>query len=135
MVTFIPDESHEMHEADAARRQLLQAGAENLPRMPWSPGNISPDDATLLRFAMWRANSTVGEASHDEIHAALALLKSAHSDLEALESGLILIARGEGMTWAEIAQDLGFKTPQAAQQRFQRVSDRVDSSNHTGPTE
>ncbi|WP_206682250.1 hypothetical protein [Dietzia sp. B19] len=88
-----------------------------------------PDDVTLLRFAVWRANSVVGEASHEDVRAALALLASARADLDALESGLMLIARAEGLTWPDIAKQLGVKSPQAAQQRFQRVSTRAQAED------
>lgn len=114
----------ELSVVDAARRQLCESGADRLPMPPWLPRGAAPEDVTLLRFAMWRANAAVGEASHDEIRAALALVESARADLDALETGLMLIARAEGLTWPDIAQQLGVRSPQAAQQRFQRVSTR-----------
>lgn len=133
MIPNIPNESEELDQLSAARRRLIDAGAEQLPRFPWqSSTNIPPDDVSLLRFAMWRANSSVGEASHDEIRAALRLVESARADLDALESGLMLIARAEGLTWPDIAEQLGVKSPQAAQQRFQRVSTRAQTDEDRG---
>ena len=132
MVPPIPDEFSEMNEARAARRRLVEAGADQLPPLPWQPAAGPPDDISLLRFAMWRANSVVGAASHDELAAALRLVESARADLDALEAGLILIARAEGMTWPDIARPLGVKSPQAAQQRYQRVSSRTQDSNDPG---
>lgn len=82
------------------------------------------DDATLIRFAVWRANSAVGSASRDDLRAAVRLLESARADLDALESAVLFIARAEGLTWPEIASELGVRSPQAAQQRYQRVSTR-----------
>src|SRR5699024_7432023 len=133
MIPNIPNESEELDQLNAARRRLIDAGAEQLPRFPWqSSTNITPDDVSLLRFAMWRANSSVGEASHDEIRAALRLVESARADLDALESGLMLIARAEGLTWPDIAEQLGVKSSQAAQQRFQRVSTRAQTDEDRG---
>ncbi|CAL9616599.1 hypothetical protein SUDANB121_05768 [Nocardiopsis dassonvillei] len=124
MAPDIPNESDEMNEVGSARRRLLESGADRLPRLPWAPQGM-PDDATLLRFALWRANSAVGEADHDDLRAALRLLESARGELDALEAGLMLIARAEGLTWPDIAKQLGVRSPQAAQQRFQRVSART----------
>lgn len=133
MVPNIPNESEELDQLNAARQQLLDAGGEQLPRFPWqASSSVPPDDVSLLRFAMWRANSSVGEASHDEIRAALRLVESAKAELDGLESGLMLIARAEGLTWSDIAEQLGVKSPQAAQQRFQRVSTRAQTDEDRG---
>lgn len=129
MVPSVPNEFGELHELDSARRRLCDSGADRLPPLPWLTPGTMPEDGTLLRFAMWRANSTVGEASHDDLRAALKLLESARTDLDALESGLMLIARAEGLTWPDIAEQLGVKSPQAAQQRFQRVSTRAQAGD------
>lgn len=125
MAPAVPNEFDELNEVDFARQRLGRSGADRLPSLPWLPPGSMPDDVTLLRFAMWRANSAVGEASHDDVRAALTLLESARADLDALEAGLMLIARAEGLTWPDIAKQLGVKSPQAAQQRFQRVSTRA----------
>lgn len=124
-----PNEFDEMNEADSARRRLRESGADQLPSLPWLPPGVIADDVTLLRFAMWRANSAVGDASHDDLRAALRLVESARADLDALEAGLMLIARAEGLTWPDIAKHLGVKSPQAAQQRFQRVSTRAQADD------
>lgn len=112
---------------DAARRRLCESGADRLPALPWLPPETGPDNAVLLRFAVWRANSAAEDASQDDLRAALRLVESARAEFDALEAGLILIARAEGLTWPDIAKHLGVKSPQAAQQRFQRVSTRTRS--------
>lgn len=86
---------------------------------------MPPDDTTLIRFALWGANSN--GLSTADLKAALRLLESARSDMESLESALLFIARAEGLTWAEIAEQLGMRSPQAAQQRFERVNARVST--------
>ncbi|MGM7666717.1 hypothetical protein [Microbacterium sp. A93] len=127
MTPAVPDESHELHEVAAARDRLLGAGADGLPRFPWQRAGSPPDDLTLLRFTLDRANSAVGHADHDDLRAALRLVESAREDMAALEAGLLLVARAEGLTWPDIAGQLGVKSPQAAQQRFQRVSYRTQA--------
>lgn len=129
MIPSVPNEYGELNGLNSARRRLCESGADRLPPLPWLPPGAMPDDVTLLRFAMWRANSTVGDASHDDLRAALRLLESARADLDALEAGLMLIARAEGLTWPDIAEQLGVKSPQAAQQRFQRVSTRAQAGD------
>ncbi|NUL44571.1 hypothetical protein F7P69_05090 [Cellulosimicrobium funkei] len=127
MVPAIPDEFDELNGANAARQRLVESGADELPRFPWQHTKAPADDLTLLRYALWRANATVGEADHGDLRAALRLVDSARADLDALEAGLLLVARAEGLTWPDIAHQLGVKSPQAAQQRFQRVSSRTPS--------
>jgi len=121
----------ELTGAEAARRALLAAGAADLPRPPWQHPAALPEDTTLLRFALWRANQEQTDASRAELTAGLALIDSARSELDTLETALLLTARAEGLTWAQIADQLSLRSPQAAQQRFQRISQRP----HTAPAE
>lgn len=126
------DESAEMASADAARQVLLDAGAAALTRPPWSHPGAPPDDVSLVAFAVWQANRSVGDADPEMLRAALALVDGARARVEALESSLLLIARAEGLTWPEIATALGVRSPQAAQQRAQRVGSRVAADDGYG---
>ncbi len=90
-------------------------------------GSVPHDDATLIRYALWRANSREGLDVPRDLHAALTLLESARAEMDALEAGLLFVARAEGLTWPEIAKHLGVRSPQAAQQRFERVTSRADT--------
>ena len=65
------------------------------------------------------------EVDRTDITAALTLLPRAREEAEALEAGLIQMARGRGMTWQDIAFGLGLGTPQAARQRYERLADRT----------
>lgn len=124
------------HDPVGLARQHLQAtGAQDLPRSPWQHPAEPPEAATLLRFALWRANRPGRTTSLEELTAALSLIETARSDLDSLEAALLLTARAEGMTWAEVAEALGLRSPQAAQQRFQRISQRPTSnvSDDRGP--
>lgn len=128
-----PHPESEPDTAHAARRLLHAAGAHELPRQPWQHPAEPADDMTLLRDALWRANQRIDAASTEELRAALRLIESARSDLDTLEVALLLTARAEGLTWSQIAEELGLRSPQAAQQRYQRVAQRPTSEAPAGP--
>jgi hypothetical protein len=103
----------------AATRHVLEAGAGALEPRPWRPAPAPPsadpagahvdrgqDDATLL--------------------SGLALLPAARAEVEGLEAGLLFMARSHGLTWAQIAEAMGFRSPQACQQHFARLTGRVE---------
>jgi hypothetical protein len=115
--------------ADAARALLLRRGANELARRPWQHPNQAPEDAELVRFALWRTAGHVGTAQTSELEAGLALIDFARSELDALETALVFTARAEGLSWARIAQTMGMRSPQAAQQRYQRTAERQPAAN------
>lgn len=117
---------HDLAEAQiAARGHLGGIGAGDLPRFPWMPGKVPHTDATLIRYALWRANSGQGLNIPHDLYAALQLVESARAEMDALEAGLLFVARAEGLTWPQIAERLGVRSPQAAQQRFERTTSRT----------
>ncbi|GAA3570193.1 hypothetical protein GCM10022235_44310 [Kribbella ginsengisoli] len=60
--------------------------------------------------------------------AALQLLPAARAEIDQLETGLLFAARGLGLTWAQMAQALGLNSPQACQQRLDRLTSRSGRS-------
>jgi hypothetical protein len=70
-----------------------------------------------------------GESSADvnDIAAALTLVDSARAEVDAMEIGLLEMARGRGMTWQQIAFHMGLGSAQAARQRHQRLAARTGS--------
>jgi len=106
-----------------AREQLLAKGAKELPARPWRPAPVPLSAVDLTQFAAWRS----AELSGDDLLAALALLPAARAEVEEVESGLLFLARSSGLTWAEMADAMGFSSPQACQQRFNRLAARMDS--------
>jgi hypothetical protein len=46
------------------------------------------------------------------------------AEIDQLEASLLLIARGQGMTWQELAFGLGLGSAQAARQRYERLTRR-----------
>ncbi len=113
-----------VREADA-RQRLLGAGAASLPRAPWRQRNQPPSAVELIRFALWRAGTT--DLDDDGMVAALTLLAAARAEIDQAEAALLFSARAQGLSWPQIARAMGLGSPQAAQQRFDRVTGRVES--------
>lgn len=61
----------------------------------------------------------------DDMVAALSLLPEVRAEVDELEIALLTMARGEGMTWSQIASGLGLGSSQAAQQRYERLQKRT----------
>jgi hypothetical protein len=107
-----------------ARTLLLDKGADQLKARPWQnyPGG-SPTAADLTQYALWRSS----ELTQDELLGALSLLPTARAEAETVEIGLLFAARADGLTWAQIAEAMGFRSPQACQQYVSRLSAKQDS--------
>ncbi|GAA1513251.1 hypothetical protein [Kribbella lupini] len=101
-----------------ARRELLALGANELEPRPWQPGPVPPTAVDLIQFFLWKG------ADQDAALAALKLLPAARAEIDQLETSLLFAARGLGLTWAQMAQALGLNSPQACQQRLDRLTAR-----------
>jgi glutathione S-transferase len=115
----------------AAREVLLSAGADQLGRRPWQVGKMPSSAVDLLQFFLWRSGSAEFGAGADAdremtdaVVAALQLLPAARAEIDHLETGLLFAARGLGLTWAQMADALGLNSPQACQQRLDRLTAR-----------
>ncbi|RKN11417.1 DNA-binding protein [Streptomyces radicis] len=108
----------ERHAADAAQRARQT-----------HPAVLAPHEAVrLVAFLMsGAAERADGEPEVDraDITAALTLVPRVRGEWDELEAGLLTMARGRGLTWHEIAFGLGLGTPQAARQRYTRLTSRV----------
>lgn len=93
------------------------------------PTVLGPHEAVrIVSFLLSGAAKPVpGEPDVDQadITAALTLLPMARGEMDELETGLLQMARGRGMTWPDIAFGLGLGTPQAARQRYERLASRT----------
>lgn len=67
----------------------------------------------------------------DDVTAALALIPWIRAEIDEEELSLLMTARGRGLTWSRIATSLGLESAQAAQQRYGRLTDRVDPDEMT----
>lgn len=108
-----------------AREQLLRLGADQIDARPWQPAPVPPSAVDLAHFALWRSSELTPEAALS----ALALLPAARAEVEGLEAGLLFTARGAGLTWAQIAEAMGFNSPQACQQHFDRLTARKSGNS------
>jgi glutathione S-transferase len=116
---------------EQATQLLLDGGASQLPRRPWLNERQPPSAADLILHLLWRANGSGPGAPADalDVRAGLALISAARAEMEGLETALLFLARAEGLTWPQISQSLGLRSPQAAQQRLDRLTGK--SSNGT----
>ena len=104
----------------ASRAHLMAMGADQLPAPPWRPAAIPPSATDLVNYAIWRSS----DLTPDGISHALTQLPAARAEVEGLEAGLLFTARSAGLTWAQIAEAMGFKSPQACQQHYTRLLER-----------
>jgi len=111
------DHAQARREQDASKH-LLSLGADELDTRPWRPPPVPPSAVDLALFALWRSADLAPEATLS----ALALLPAARAEVEALEAGLLFTARSTGLTWAQIAAAMGFNSPQACQQHYNRLT-------------
>lgn len=113
------DQARARREQDA-RALLREHGADRLQPRPWLPAPAPTSAVDLTQFALWRA----GHLAADDVLAALTLLPAARAEVDGVESGLLFVARSAGLTWAQIADAMGFNSPQACQQHFTRLNNR-----------
>ncbi|MFJ6657653.1 DNA-binding protein [Streptomyces sp. NPDC091377] len=105
------------------------AATDDQRRRQTHPAFLGPHEAVrLVSFLLsGAALREEGEPEVDQadITAALTLVPLVRGEMDELETGLLQMARGRGMTWQEIAFGLGLGTPQAARQRYERLASRT----------
>ena len=124
-------------DADQAEREtravrlLMDRGGSDLSHRPWLAPGQPPSSTDLIQHVLWRSrgssqgtdpNPAPVEAA--DLRAALALVAAARGEMDAVETALLFLARAEGLTWPQIAESLGLRSAQAAQQRLDRLADR-----------
>ena len=109
-------------EEQLAQERILALGADRLEPRPWRPAPAPPTASDLTQYALWRAS----ELTPDELLGALSLIPTARAEAEGVEVGLLFVARSEGLTWAQIATAMGFRSPQACQQYVNRLTSRQE---------
>ncbi|MEJ1086729.1 DNA-binding protein [Microbacterium sp. Mu-80] len=113
-------QAHREHEA---QDRLLQLGADALAVRPWRPGSMPPTAVDLTQFALWRS----ADLSPADLLSTLTLLPAARAEVEGVEAALLFTAKAAGLTWAQIAEAMGFRSPQACQQHYNRLAARQGS--------
>jgi hypothetical protein len=127
-----PDPRHaRAHRNYAALYRISERhAATDGQRRRWShPAVLDPYEAVCLvtSLAAGSALPDPDEAPLDQadLTAALTLIPHVRAELDALEAGLLTLARSRGLTWQAIAFGLGLGTAQAARQRFERLTGRT----------
>lgn len=105
---------------DEARARLLRAGGDEIGDRPWRPAPVPPSAVDLAQLALWRS----AQLGPEDLLAALTLVPAARAEVDGLEDALLFVARSAGLTWAQIAEAMGFNSPQACQQHYTRLSAR-----------
>jgi hypothetical protein len=100
------------------------------------PYLISAGEAVRL-LAGLAAGSLAAEDGEDavdaaDLTAALTLMPIARAEIDQFEASLLMMARGRGMTWQELAFGLGLGSPQAARQRYERLTRRTEPAGGSG---
>jgi hypothetical protein len=109
---------HQRHANDPARRDRGR-----------HPAMIGPAEAVRLLVGL-AAGSIVAEDGEDavdaaDLTAALTLMPMVRAEVDQFEASLLMIARGQGMTWQQLAFGLGLGSAQAARQRYERLALRA----------
>lgn len=117
------DEQLQADREQHARDRLASRAASSISAQPWRPSSVPPTAVDLVQFAVWQS----ADAEPDDLADALALLPAARAEVEGLEAGMLFAARSAGLTWAQIASAMGFKSPQACQQHFTRLLERRET--------
>ncbi|MEV0646756.1 DNA-binding protein [Phytomonospora sp. NPDC050363] len=113
------DHAHAQREREAQDR-LRELGGDALGPRPWRPAPVPPTAVDLTQFALWRS----ADLTPDDLLAALTMLPAARAEVEGVEIGLLFTARNAGLTWSQIAEATGFRSPQACQQYYTRMTAR-----------
>ncbi|MFC4017994.1 DNA-binding protein [Micromonospora sp. GCM10011542] len=132
---FAPARPRAHRSYDALHRISERHARTDERRRRWAhPTVVDPWEAVALvtALAAGGAQREPGEEAVDagDITAALTLLPHVRAELDALEAGLLTLARDRGLTWQSIAHGLGLGSAQAAQQRYERIIAR--SGEQTG---
>lgn len=105
-----------------AQQRLSELVAGAVGGRPWRPDPLPPAAVDLVQYALWRS----ADLQPEDLLQALTLVPAAHAEVDGLEAGLLFTARSAGLTWAQIATAMGFRSPQACQQHFSRLAARQD---------
>ncbi|MER7756579.1 DNA-binding protein [Kitasatospora sp. NPDC097643] len=118
-----PDQARARREHVALRHLAERFAAAREPGASGAPGGLTAQEAIHLvasRAAGNGRSEAAPEVEQLDVMAALTLIARARADLDVLEASLMFVARDLGLTWQDIAYDLGLRSAQAAQQRAGR---------------
>ena len=132
------DQQHErMDPGVAASRRLTHNLGSDSDRDCLDHEGYAPPAHDLLEKVATALIYSVGggpagaHVTDGDIEAGLVLLTTARRDLDRVELQLLTAARRRGLTWKTISQALGLESPQAAQQRSDRLARALETWSPT----
>ena len=114
---------------NAARARLAAGASEG--RLPKGGTGLAPSTAVVrdtdliaqvMNAAMLTDGSGLVDVDQADITAALNLFAPVRNELDKLETRIMMLARRQGMSWRVVAEALGLLSPQAAAQRWERIT-------------
>lgn len=116
-----------------ATKHLMRKFGDRLERQwaddPNGPQSSAVDLLNKVLIARLPYGHAKGEeppaVGAEDVTAALLLVEEARRDATARERRIIEAARELGLTWKQIAAAIGLDSPQAAQQRYERLGGRA----------
>lgn len=122
------DDAEDVHSTARSRLAALAADAAG----DGAPAHRVAQDASLLGRLLTATdhrrtgNDAAPDVTAADIGAALSLVDSLRHQLDRLESQVVMEARRQGMDWRQIAHHQGLNSSQAASQRHQRLTTRLE---------
>ncbi|MEO3781129.1 DNA-binding protein [Micromonospora sp. B11E3] len=122
------------HRTHAALTRITErhAGDDTRRRRYAHPYVPDPYEAVALVTALAAGGAELAPdeepVDDSDLVAALTLVPHLRAEVDALEAGLLRLARDRGLTWQAVAHGLGLGTAQAARQRYERLTGRVGGS-------
>jgi hypothetical protein len=111
-----------------ARERLVALGPGRIEPRPWRPAPVPPSAVDLVEaYLGWPDGDP--SARREGALAALELVAAARAEVDQLETALLFTARGLGLTWAQMARAMGLNSPQACQQRLDRLQGRLGAGS------
>ena len=104
----------------------------NDPQVHWDAARQLEQDAGLLGKVLLAAanhqhsDGQLPDVGTDELGAALTLFEEIRTQVDRLETQVVIEARRRGMDWKQIAPHQGLGSSQAASQRYQRLMTRLE---------
>jgi hypothetical protein len=123
---------HSEQQARDRLKDLSERPDVNAPQAHWAEARQLELDAALLgKVLQATANhhhsiEQIPDVSTEELGAALSLFEQIRTQVDRLETQIVIEARRRGMDWKQIAPHQGLGSSQAASQRYQRLMTRLE---------
>ena len=131
-----PLSSQEETRREEEARTRLEAAVRDgrLPKAPkdsWAATRTVDLIGRVLLATTYGTSGGIEEIEPACLADALTLLGKARQDVDRLEAELIMLARTQKLTWRFVGEALGLQSPQAAAQRWMRLTGNTQPSTAT----